>query len=178
MAEHAHAHLNNQCVNDMCFVCGTDNVAGLKAQFVEDHENHELVCIFEGRDEHQSYQGRLHGGIASAVIDETVGRAYLVDHPGYWGVTVKLETRYHKPTPLGEPLYCRAHITRESRRLFEGEGTIETADGTVCVTGKATYYLAPVEKIVSEMGGGDGAYVWEPDPREIPEFPEAVEAKG
>lgn len=167
MAGHHHGHLKNQCVNDGCFVCGSENPFGLHAQFVEDEETGELVGIFTGREEHLSYPGRLHGGIAAAMLDETIGRAFIVGHPDLWGVTMKLETRYHRPTPLGEPLYCHARITRETHRTFEGEGTLETADGTVCVSGKATYYVCPVEKIIAEVGE-EGSYVWEPDPREIP----------
>ena len=29
---HTHHHLQNQHVNDECFVCGSENVAGLNAQ--------------------------------------------------------------------------------------------------------------------------------------------------
>lgn len=173
VGEHEHAcdhdHIRNQCINDECFVCGTNNPAGLHAQFVEDEETNELVGIFTGRDEHLSYPGRLHGGVAAAIIDETVGRAYLVRHPGYWGVTMKLELRYRKPTPLGVPLHCRAHITKETHRTFEGEATLGPADGEVCVMGKATYYLCPVEKILHEVGVEGDSYVWDPDPRKIPE---------
>lgn len=165
---HAHDHLRNQCVNDECFVCGSRNSAGLNAQFVEDETTHELVGIFYGRQEHLSYPGRLHGGIASAMIDETIGRAFIIGHPNRWGVTMELSVRFHKPTPLGVPLFCRAHLTKETHRTFEGAATLETQDGTVCVSGKATYLILPVEKILDEMGAAT-TYVWENDPRPIPE---------
>ena len=167
-AAHVHQHLQNQRVNDECFVCGSENPAGLHGQFVEDEETGELVGIFTARHEHLSYPGRVHGGVASAMLDETIGRAFIIGHPDLWGVTMKLETRFHRPTPLGEPLYCRAHVTKETRRTFEGEGRLETADGTLCVSGRATYYICPVEKILADMGE-DGTYVWDPDPREIPD---------
>ena len=124
--------------------------------------------MFVGRPEYNSYPGRLHGGVASAMLDETIGRAFTVGRPDTWGVTMRLETRYHRPTPLGETLYCRARITRETRRTFEGEGTLETADGTVCVSGKATYLKLGVDQIL-EQTDSSGSYVWEPDEREIPE---------
>ncbi len=166
---HTHHHLQNQHVNDECFVCGSENVAGLNAQFVEDEETGELVGVFVAKHEHLSYPGRVHGGVAAAMIDETIGRAFIIGHPDRWGVTMELSVRYRKPTPLGVPLYCRARLTKESHRTFEGDATLETEDGTVCVTGTAKYLILPVEKIMGQMGE-EGTYVWDPDPRPIPEF--------
>ena len=53
------------------------NQFGLKAFFYE-MENNELMAIFNTIEEHQSYPGRLHGGIAATIMDETIGRAILM----------------------------------------------------------------------------------------------------
>lgn len=74
-----------QNVSRMCLVCGVENVAGLRGRFLE-LEDGELLGVFEPRAEHQGYPGRLHGGIASAILDETIGRAITVAHPDTWGV--------------------------------------------------------------------------------------------
>lgn len=57
----------------MCFVCGLKNVAGLKASFYET-EDGALVATFTPAAVHQSYPGRLHGGIASTILDTAPGR--------------------------------------------------------------------------------------------------------
>jgi acyl-coenzyme A thioesterase PaaI-like protein len=73
--------LNAQNVSRNCLVCGVDNALGLQARFYE-LEGGELLGVFSPREEHQSYPGRLHGGIASTILDETVGRAILLRDPG------------------------------------------------------------------------------------------------
>ena len=75
----------------MCFVCGLKNRYGLKAQFYET-ENNEIVAIFKGEEEHQGYPGRLHGGIAASILDETIGRAININSENeLWGVTLELK---------------------------------------------------------------------------------------
>jgi transposase len=49
----------------MCFVCGLNNESSLKAAFFE-LDNNELIAIFKPQEGHQSYPGRLHGGVAAA----------------------------------------------------------------------------------------------------------------
>jgi acyl-coenzyme A thioesterase PaaI-like protein len=73
-----------QNISRMCLVCGSENRAGLKARFYE-LDDGELLGVFRPLEEHQSYPGRLHGGIASAILDETIGRAIMVTQPGAWG---------------------------------------------------------------------------------------------
>ena len=72
------------------------------------------------REEHQSYPGRLHGGVSSAILDETIGRAILLLQPDAWGVTVEFSVRFRRPLPLDEEIRCVARITRDTSRLFEG----------------------------------------------------------
>ena len=76
----------------MCLVCGMENSFGLKAFFYE-LENNELLAVFSPLAEHQSYPGRLHSGIASAMLDETIGRAILIKNQDVWGVTVELNLK-------------------------------------------------------------------------------------
>jgi uncharacterized protein (TIGR00369 family) len=86
----------------LCFVCGLKNNFGIKAHFYITKEE-ELIAIFTPSEEHQSYPGRLHGGIASAILDETIGRAILNKYETeVWGVTIELNVKYKKPVPLDE----------------------------------------------------------------------------
>ena len=78
-----------------CLVCGLKNEFGLKASFYE-LENDELVAVFRPLDEHQSYPGRMHGGIAGAILDETIGRAIMIRDENLFGVTVELNLKYIK----------------------------------------------------------------------------------
>jgi acyl-coenzyme A thioesterase PaaI-like protein len=131
----------------MCLVCGLKNPYGLKASFYE-LENKELVCLFTPSDVHQSYPGRLHGGITTALLDETIGRAIMMSHQeSMWGVTVEFTIKFKKPIPLGIELRVVGRITGESSRFFEGTGEILLADGEVAATGAGKYIKLPLEKI-------------------------------
>jgi uncharacterized protein (TIGR00369 family) len=131
----------------MCLVCGLKNPFGLHTSFFE-LDNKELLAVFEPREEHQSYPGRLHGGIISTILDETIGRAIMVhSETEVWGVTVDLQVRFKKPVPLDEELRILSRITKNNSRVFEGTGELLLADGTVAAEAHGKYLKIPLEKI-------------------------------
>jgi uncharacterized protein (TIGR00369 family) len=152
-----------QNVSRMCLVCGRENEAGLKASFYE-LEDGELLGVFTPKDEHQGYPGRLHGGLASTILDETMGRAISISEPEVWGVTVKLSVTYRKPVPLDSEVRALGRITKAGGRLFEGAGEIVLQDGTVAVEATGTYMKLPIDRIVD--GGFEAE--WFPDECEAP----------
>ncbi|HCM27700.1 MAG: thioesterase [Treponema sp. GWB1_62_6] len=130
-----------------CFVCGLKNEKGVKASFFQTESN-ELRARFVPCEHHQSYPGRLHGGIAASVLDETMGRAINALHPdGVWGVTVELNVKYRKPVPLDGVIVATGRITKDGGRVFEGSGEILLADGSVAVEATGRYMKLPLEKI-------------------------------
>ncbi len=153
-----------QNVSRMCLVCGQDNPASLKARFYE-LEDGELLGVFAPLKEHQSYPGRLHGGISSAVLDETIGRAISIAQPQVWGVTVELNVRFRKPVPLGAELRAIGRITSDSSRLFEGTGEIVLADGSIAAEASGRYMKMPIERIAE----GDFEREWFADERDVPD---------
>jgi acyl-coenzyme A thioesterase PaaI-like protein len=131
----------------MCFLCGLKNPFGLKGKFYE-LENSELVCVFTPSNEHQSYPGRLHGGITTAVLDETIGRAIMIkSSEEIWGVTIEFTTRFKKQIPLNEELRVVGRITNESSRTFEGTGELLLPNGEIAATGFGKYLRMPLKKI-------------------------------
>jgi len=137
-----------QNVSRMCLVCGVENVAGLGARFFE-LENGELVGVFQPKAEHQGYPGRLHGGVASAILDETIGRAINIADSHTWGVTVELTVKFRKPVPVDREIKAVGRITRDSTRLFEGTGEIVLEDGTAAVEARGKYLKMPLDDIAS-----------------------------
>jgi acyl-coenzyme A thioesterase PaaI-like protein len=139
-----------QNLSRMCLVCGVQNPWGLRGRFYvldatgpgdsgQTGGTGELLGVFALREEHQSYPGRLHGGIATAILDETIGRAITIANPGVWGVTAELTVRFRKPLPVSGELRCLGRITRDTRRLFEGAGEIRLDDGTVAAEASGRY---------------------------------------
>lgn len=134
--------------NDHCLVCGFDNPFSLDLEFWQ-LENGELAAYAETREEHQSYPGRTHGGMISALLDEVIGRAVCIEEPGCWGVTTELTVRYKKPVPLGEKLLIVGRITRNRSRMFEGAGEIYlAADGSLLAEATGNYLKLKAEQIV------------------------------
>jgi uncharacterized protein (TIGR00369 family) len=131
----------------MCAVCGLKNHASLKAKFFE-VESGELVALFTPGEQHQSYPGRLHGGLITAILDEVMGRAVMVgnDDP-VWGVTVEISARFKKPVPLDVELRAVGRIVRQDERYFYGTGEILLPDGVVAAIGEGKYMRLPIHRI-------------------------------
>lgn len=153
-----------QNVSRMCMVCGVENSAGLHARFYE-LESDELAGVFTPRAEHQGYPGRLHGGLASTILDETIGRAINITDPQAWGVTIELTVRYRKPVPLDGEVVARGRITKDAGRIFEGTGEIVLDDGSVAVEARGRYLRLPIDRIAE----GDFAAEWFADERPVPD---------
>ncbi|CUH94318.1 hypothetical protein P22_0384 [Propionispora sp. 2/2-37] len=117
-----------------CFACGEKNPIGLKMTFREEKDTY--ISEFTAGREHQSYNGILHGGIISTLLDETMVR-YLYSK-GLNAVTARLEVRYRQPTPIGQALTISGCIARKRGNLYEMTGKITLTDGTVTAEGKAT----------------------------------------
>jgi len=131
----------------MCFVCGLDNAFGLKSRFYE-LENGELLALFSPIAEHQGYPGRLHGGVAAAILDETIGRAVMIPSGGtVWGVTIDFSMRLKKPIPLDGQIRVVGRITRDRSRVFEGSGEILLADGSAAITATGKYMKMDINSI-------------------------------
>jgi len=142
-----HNIVGKQHNSKLCFVCGLKNKFGIQAHFYVT-ESQELVALFTPAEEHQSYPGRLHGGIASAILDETIGRAILNRYEEeMWGVTIDLSVKFKKPVPLNEELKVVGRITTENSRMFEGTGEIVLQNGDVAVTAWGKYMKVPINKI-------------------------------
>jgi len=137
-----------------CFICGIRNDSSVRVSFydtVSDSGQPEVVARFTGRSMHQGYPGRMHGGVATGILDEVIGRAINTGHgegdPTIWGVAVELAAKFHQPVPLDVELIARGRINRVRRRLFEGCGEIYLPDGSAAVTAEAKYIKLALEAI-------------------------------
>lgn len=119
-----------------CFVCGDRNVAGLQVTFHADGE--EVSAAVTLRPEHAGYDGVAHGGVLAALLDETMGWAPALANRRFC-VCVELNVRYEKPVPVGEPVRATGRVKSAHRRIWEAEGEIRDASGTVCARGAGRY---------------------------------------
>ena len=144
----------------MCFVCGESNPAGVHVRFYE-QEDGSVLSRFTPADQHQGYPGRMHGGVITAVLDETIGRAIMIRYgEAIWGVTAELNVRFRKPAPIGVELTAVGRITSENSRLFEGAGELYLPDGTVAAEAAGKFVKLNIEKI-ADFDAEPGAVVRE-----------------
>ncbi|MBI5534977.1 MAG: PaaI family thioesterase [Deltaproteobacteria bacterium] len=119
-----------------CFVCGESNVLGLQVRFT--WEDDQAVVRFTPTEERCGYRGIVHGGVLSALIDETMGWA-----PAYvkkmMAVTAEMTVRFVKPVPVGTPLVVTGRFTEDKKYYWKTAGEIRGEDGTLYVTGTAKF---------------------------------------
>ncbi len=139
--------VKKQPTSRMCFVCGGSNTAGVHVRFYELADGSVRSC-FTGAEHHQGYPGRMHGGVITAILDETIGRAVMVRYgEDIWGVTAEISVRFHQPVPLGVELTAVGRITEENRRLFTGSGELYLPDGTVAAEATGKYLKMNIDRI-------------------------------
>ncbi len=131
--------------SQMCFICGMHNPIGLKTFFYEQDDG-SVVVRFTPEEQHQGYPGVLHGGIATALLDETIGRASMTAGREQWMMTAKLELRFLKPVPIGQPLTVIGRVDKLSRHGMSGSGEIRLADDSVAVEAKGLFVTLPDEQ--------------------------------
>lgn len=132
----------------MCVICGLDNPFGVQAPFYS-MEDGSVMSLFRFREEHQSYPGRVHGGVITAMLDEMGLRALWAKEGGEktFGVTLSLETKYRKPVPYGEELVGRGAVVKESGNFLTAECTISDRSGAVLASAAVRYIKLSVDRI-------------------------------
>lgn len=118
-----------------CFVCGTDNPGGLHLTFQIDPENRSLRTTFVPPDIYQGWDGIVHGGILSTLLDEAVAK--LAYELGYNAVTVKLTVTFRRPARVHKPLRVFGQLGRITSRVIEGQSKIEDETGNIVAEGRA-----------------------------------------
>ena len=137
-----------------CFICGLDSSCGVRAPFYS-MEDGSCATIFKFKFEHQSYPGRVHGGIISALLDEVMGRAIWTSEPTTFGVTTTMSITYRKPVNYDTPLKARGYITFKSALGFSAKGEIYDMQGTLLAQGEAKYLKLPANKVTEGVDADD-----------------------
>jgi uncharacterized protein (TIGR00369 family) len=137
------AEMHKQPNSRMCFLCGMQNPVGLKLLFYEDRAAGQVRVAFNVPEEYQGYPGIVHGGIVAAVLDETAGRAVLLEgSDDDLMATLKMTVRFRHPTPTGVRLTAVGWVERPGKNMARVAGEIRLPDGTV--TAECTALLGAV----------------------------------
>lgn len=120
--------------NQYCFICGPRNPQGLKATLEVDQTAQSAACTISVPAVYQGWQGMVHGGIISALLDEVC--AYAGMTVASTVVTGELKTRFRKPVPVEQTVTVRARVTNQVRRAVLVEAELTMA-GTVLASAEA-----------------------------------------
>ena len=115
--------------NNRCYVCGKKNPMGLAVDFDIDPAARSVRARFTAGDHLQGYEGIVHGGILSALLDEAMVK--LAFNLGIPAVTAELTTKFKAPLRPGEEIIISGKIVQETKRLILAEAKIEK--GTVLI---------------------------------------------
>ena len=99
-----------------CFGCGRENPIGLKLTFFEDQSG-RVYADWTPERVHQGYEGIVHGGLITTVLDEVMGWANYVRQ--LWAVTGTIEVRFRKPVEVGVPVRVTAWVETISGRKVD-----------------------------------------------------------
>ena len=110
--------LNDETDYGLCFVCGPRNRSGLRLRF--EREGGVVTTTFRGREEHQGFPGYVHGGVITALLDETMSRVSLLEDR--WTMTARMEVRFRRPVPVDQPVTAVAEKLEERRGFVEAAG--------------------------------------------------------
>jgi uncharacterized protein (TIGR00369 family) len=116
-----------------CWICGEKNEEGLQLTFSLDEDAKTIQTSFIPTKTYQGYDGIVHGGILSALLDEAMAK--LAFELGYNAVTAMLNVRFKNPARVGERLVVRGEITGVNRKLVLAQATIHGEDGRLIAEG-------------------------------------------
>ena len=125
-----------------CFACGPDNPDGLQIRFVTDGNANRASIVIDGR--FQGYEAIAQGGIVATILDTAMVQL-LHDLFGGHPVTMRLDVRFLRETPVRTPLFAVARIIRSRRNvhwvaaeIHQGSMCCASALGTFTMRQNAT----------------------------------------
>lgn len=140
--------ISKQRNSKMCMICGLDNEYGVNAPFYN-MEDGSVMSVFQYKWQHQSYPGRVHGGLITAMLDEMGLRSLWAKElsEATFGVTLSLDTKYRKPIPYETDLIGRGIVVRETSKFFFTDASIMDMRGVVLANGMIKYIKMDTQKI-------------------------------
>lgn len=138
--------LNDETDYGICFGCGPRNPSGLRLRF--EREGDAVTTTFRTREEHQGFPGYVHGGIITALLDETMSRVSLLDDR--WAMTARIDVRFRRPVMVDQEVTAVAEKLEEWHGFVEVRGRVLLPDGKVAASASGTFaYLG--EEALAQM---------------------------
>ena len=128
-----------------CLVCGRNNPHGLKMSLFVDSDTSVVTTEFIPRPEHIGFEGVVHGGVLSTVLDEAM----------VWAATWtgkrfcfcgELMIRFKKPLSVGERVLVESRVEFSRPKLIQTMGTMRSPNGGIIAAGEGKYVPMELEQ--------------------------------
>lgn len=141
-----------------CLVCGRDNPHGIHLHLNVDDATGIVTSQFMAAAHHMGFEGIVHGGLLSTVLDEAMVWAATWSGKRFC-VCGELNVRFRRSVQIGQAVTVEARITAVRSRLIETEGFLRDASGLVLAESTGKYVpvspdrnRAVIETLVVETG--------------------------
>jgi uncharacterized protein (TIGR00369 family) len=111
-----------------CFACGQANARGLRLKI--ENENGRAAATFVPDASLEGYDGVLHGGVVSTVLDEVMVWAARFT-TGLYAVTGELLVRFAKPIETGKSYRVEGWVRENRGRIVLAEASLKDGEGKV-----------------------------------------------
>ena len=132
-----------------CFVCSEGHPHGLGLRF--QHTEDGVVCVCTVSDSFCGFDGMVHGGIISTLMDESAAYALFARH-GKLGVTRDMSTRFIKPVPTNTELRVVGRVVSFTPPGAEVSMAIYDAAGELLAEGKSSWSFPRLSRIAALAG--------------------------
>ena len=131
-------------------MCGLDNEYGVKAPFYS-MEDGSVMSIFSYKEQHQSYPGRVHGGLICSMLDEMGLRSLWAKelNENSFGVTLSIKTNFRKPVLYNTTIIGKGVIIKDSKKFCSAEVFLYDEYGTILANGIVDYLKLDPNKITN-----------------------------
>ena len=136
-----------------CFVCSEGHPHGLGLRF--HHTEDGVVCFTSISDSFCGFDGMVHGGIISTLMDEAAAYALFARH-GRLGVTREMSTWFLKPVSTGTKLRVVGRVESFAPPSAEVSMAIYDAAGELLAEGRSSWSFPRLSRIAALAGVEEG----------------------
>jgi hypothetical protein len=133
-------------LNSRCFVCGEQNPNGLQVMF--ETRSNGVHARWVPEYGWESFQGTVHGGIITAVLDEAMSKAIIAC--GWEAFTVELKVRFHGRVSPGEELRVEGWVVEKRKRRILAEASLAAPAGRERAHAWAAFLVPPREPVFTK----------------------------
>jgi uncharacterized protein (TIGR00369 family) len=118
-----------------CFFCGPAT-GGLALEL--HYGSGKVTCEFTAHERFQGYDGMLHGGIVTGILDEVMWWTLFMETKKICA-TWKIEAEFKRPVMCGKTYHAHGNLLQAERNTYHLSAIIEDVAGKLCAQGNASF---------------------------------------